>query len=296
VDIEGNEVLKTNYGYADDFIDGVAKVKPEFGGETLFIDTKGKLVDCDKDDIYNSKFKEIKNGELVDLSIKMKEYTAQDEEVDYITLYIEEYDVGDEFIIKVINAGGAPQRFLLKDGEKFFPTKEWNKDGNKEIWEIVKYDDEKMFRFSYIDYLDDGKYKTTYIDYKGNYLFTKPAQDGIKVIFNGKTMVLKNAPVMQGKTVLLPAGEILQKLGYKVTWSTKTGKLKAAKKSSVINISANSKKALVNKKTVSMSNKAIVINKKLFISPSQLMKKLSVKYSWDADTSTITIQTKNAPK
>jgi hypothetical protein len=45
-----------------------------------------------------------------------------------------------------------------------------------------------------------------------------------------------------------------------------------------------------------MGSEAIVINKKLFISPSKLMKKLFVKYSWDEDTSTITIQTKNAQK
>lgn len=286
VDINGNEVLKTDYGYADDFIGEVAQVSKEYGGEELYIDIKGNLVDYDGKDYSDSKFRVIKDSKLVDLSTRVKEYTVKDEE--NFTISVEEYDIGDEFVIKETRAGGAPQRRLLKNGKVFFTTDEWI--SNRDIMTIVKYDDEKMIRFSYIDYLDDCKFKTTYIDYNGNPLFAKSSQKEIKVIINGKTLTLKNSAVIEGNTVLLPAGEILQKLGYKVNWNAKTKTLKATKKSSVVSLKANNKKATINSKAVTMDSKAKVINKVLYISPKTLMKKLSVAYTWDADTYTITIQ------
>lgn len=289
VDINGNEVLKTDYGYADDYIDGVAHVSKEFGGEKLYIDTKGNLVNYDGKGYSDSNFRVIKDGKFVDLSSKVKEYTTKDEE--NFTVSVEEYDIGDGFIFKETRAGGAPQRRLFKNGKVFFTTSKWV--SNRDIMTIVKYDDEKMIRFSYIDYLDDCKFKTTYIDYDGNQLFTKSSKKEVKVIFNGETLSLKNAAVIEGKIVLLPADELLQKLGYKVNWNTKTKKLKATKKSSVVSLSANSKKASINNKTVTMEVKAKVINKVLFISPKKLSNKLSITYSWDANTNTITIEAKN---
>ncbi len=287
VDIDGNKVLDTGYGYADDFIGGVAKVMDEFGGTTTYIDTKGKSVDYEAKDYPSNKYREYKDGKVVDIYSNAKKYSTVDE-YDW-PIEVTEYTIGDGFMIKESLAGGAPRIQLYKNGKLFFTDSKYL--DLKEIFIIAKYDDEKMIRIQYSDYSDDCKFKTTYIDYNGNLMWTKPAVTPIKVMLDGNELKLSNAPKIEKDKVLLPAEEILKKLNYKITWNKKKTTMTAKYSKITIVIKTDSQTITVNKKSIKLDRKPKLFNKVLYLPAKNLIEKAGAKYSWDSKTKTITITT-----
>ncbi len=171
VDSMGKVVIKTNYGFADDFVNGVAKVAKELGEDSSYIGVDGKAISANDSrnknaNLDTSGVREWKDNKLVDLSKKVKKYETVE---DGWTISNEEYTLGDGFVAKISRAGGAPQRRLYKNGKEFITDKLKDAD----IFLIVKYDDEKIMRVLYFDYSDDYKAKTMYTDYNGKVLFDK---------------------------------------------------------------------------------------------------------------------------
>ena len=287
VDIDGNIVLDTDYGYADDFIGGVAKVMDEFGGTTTYIDTKGKSVKYEATDYPSKKYREYKDGKVIDIYSGAKTYSSYNE--DDMPIEVTEYTIGDGFMVKESLAGGAPRIQLYKNDKLFFTDSKYL--DMKEIFIIAKYDDEKMIRIQYSDYSDDCKFKTTYIDYNGNLLLTKPVAKPIKVILDGDELTLSNAAKMEKNKVFLPAEEILKKLNYKITWNKKKTTMTAKSEKITIVVKTDSQTITVNKKSIKLDRKPKLFNKVLYLPAKNLIEKAGAKYSWDSKTNTVTITT-----
>lgn len=287
VDIDGNKILDTEYGYADDFIGGVAKVMDEFGGTSTYIDNKGKEVDYEVKDYPREKYREYKDGKIIDIYSVAKKYSSVNE--DNMPVEVTEYTIGDGFMIKESLAGGAPRIQLYKNGKLFFIDDKYL--DMKEIFIIAKYDDEKMIRIQYSDYADDAKFKTTYINYNGDLMWSKPAIKPIKVILNGSALKLSKAPTLEKNIVMLPAEEILRKLKYKTTWNAKKTTMTAKNSKYTIVVENDSQTITVNKKAINLDGKSKLINKVLYLPAKNLVEKAGAKYSWDTKTKTITIST-----
>ena len=144
VDVNGKVVLKTEYGFADDFVNDAACVMNEFGGKSWYIDTKGKIMDeSEVPEAASLAFtgaRRFSGDKLVDTSDPVNSYTEPDKEMKNITVYIDEYDLGDGFRMRESNAGGAPRRDLLKNGKVMVTNTKQFQD--VDIFLIVKYDNE----------------------------------------------------------------------------------------------------------------------------------------------------------
>ncbi|HEX3029940.1 MAG TPA: hypothetical protein VHT34_11710 [Clostridia bacterium] len=179
VDINGKAVLKTDYGFADDFVNGYAHIMNELGGMSGYMDSKGKQlsaansVNVSKANLNIRGAREIKGNIVVDLSKKVKKYTSTH---DGWKANNEDYNISDGFEVRIWTASGAPCVRLYKNG-KIICDKIKQLEG-QDIFLIVKYDNEKIIRFLYAD-ASTGKLKTLYVDYNGNPIWTKTAQAGL---------------------------------------------------------------------------------------------------------------------
>jgi hypothetical protein len=180
VDMSGKEILKTPYGFADDFIGGYAHIMNELGGMSGYIDIKGKQLsssgvnkDVSKANLSFRGAREINGETVVDLSKKVKKYTSTQ---DGWKANNEDYTMGDGFEVRIWTASGAPNVKLYKNGKIICDKiKELQES---DIFLIVKYDKEKIIRFLYAD-PSTGKLKTIYVDYNGNPIWTS-AKDQAK--------------------------------------------------------------------------------------------------------------------
>ncbi|HEX3027977.1 MAG TPA: X2-like carbohydrate binding domain-containing protein, partial [Clostridia bacterium] len=201
VDVNGKEILKTNFGFADDFVGGYAHIMNELGGTSGYIDAKGKKVSNVKNTSKaNLKFRgarEIKGAAVIDLSKKVKRYTSTH---DGFKANNEDYNIGDGFEVKIWTATGAPCVSLYKNG-KIICDKSKQLIG-QDIFLIVKYDNEKIIRFLYADFAT-GKLKTLYVDYNGNPIWTKTAQASLvsAAAAGNPSISLSTASFVQGAAI-----------------------------------------------------------------------------------------------
>ncbi len=212
VDVNGKEIFKTNFGFADDFVGGYAHIMNELGGASGYIDAKGNKIGSGKNTSKAGlKFRgarEIKGSTVIDLSKKVKRYTSTH---DGLKANNEDYNIGDGFEVRIWTATGAPCISLYKNG-KIICDKSKQLKG-QDIFLIVKYDNEKIIRFLYADSAT-GKLKTLYVDYNGNPIWTKTAQANLvsAAVIGNPSISPSTASFIQGaattdlSVVLTPKG------------------------------------------------------------------------------------------
>ncbi len=293
VNIKGEIVLTPkNCSNAYDFVGGVAQIIDSNGETKHFIDVDSKNAKAPKT-YPNYKFMTLSKGKpVLDIYNRVKTYTKPDPDIKGITWDYSEYDLGDGFVVIDSVANGGHMIQLQKNGKTFVTDDSYM--SLKEIFQIVKYDDEKMIRIHYSDYNDDCKFKTTYVDYSGKRLFTQLKDSKqISVMVNNKKA--SDPAVLLNKVVMVPLEETLVNLGYKIKADTKAQTLTATKGTTTITINfaiAKVNTVTVNKKVVKLSTYIDIINYLSYISAQDLAKIVSGSYKWDAKSNTVYIKLK----
>ena len=298
VDVNGKVVLETDYGFADDFMDEAACVMNEFGGKSWYIDTKGKIInDSDVPEAANLDFtgaRRISGEKLIDTSKPVKSYTEPDKEMENITVYIDEYDLGDGFRMRESNAGGAPRRDLLKNGKVMITNSKQFQD--VDIFLIVKYDNEKMLRILYMDFADNGKMKTAYFDYNGKPKWTSLKEPALSVNISGKKAVFTSKCVIENGVVLAPAQDLCKGVGLTYKWDSKNQTITGTKKGLTLKIKIGSKSATVNGKTAQLDAPAKLNNKIPMVSLKFVVEKAGYKFTWYREKNIIDIKAATSSK
>jgi len=117
---------------------------------------------------------------------------------------------------------------------------------------------------------------------------------GTKIIIEGKQVKLAGSPLIADGKYLLVTTDFVNKLGVAndskgMVWDKDRKGLTISKGTTKIYLKADSKKATVNKKSVTMSVAPVVYKSKLYIPAEFTAVNLGMKFSWDTKSKTVQI-------
>lgn len=288
---QGQLVFKTNYGFADDFSNGVAKVATELGAESGYVDSKGKklsgLPKGTKYDLETRGVREIKNGKVVDLSKKVKKYETEE---DGMTVGHEDYDVGDGFIVKITRYGGAPKTEIFKNGKIFVTNDSYLE--NKDIFLIVKYSDTQKIRILYYDYADE-MFKTTMVNYYGSQIWANKSC-GLTIKVNGYEVSLSPKTEVKNGVVYCNAGSILGMLGYSscIISSIDNSMTCVNKNKREVKLVSGSKTLSIEGKVKQVNVEPKLYDRYMIVNLKKLAEAFGAKYNFNSKTGLVTFDLK----
>lgn len=100
---------------------------------------------------------------------------------------------------------------------------------------------------------------------------------------------IETSPIILNGRTLVPVRALSESLGATVKWEAETQGIKVIKDSTVIQMSLNSKQALVNGKTVNLDVSPMLINGNTFVPIRFIAEKLGYFVKWDEEMRTITV-------
>ncbi|PLS19234.1 hypothetical protein CVD28_02150 [Bacillus sp. M6-12] len=121
----------------------------------------------------------------------------------------------------------------------------------------------------------------------------------INVSYNGKSVAFSQVkPYMDNKThrVMLPVRAVSEKMGAKVTWVSKTKMVIIKSKSKTIILPINTKKAIVNGKTIKLDASASLVKGQVVVPLRFVSEALGTTIKWDAKKNTVWITSPTGKK
>ncbi len=115
------------------------------------------------------------------------------------------------------------------------------------------------------------------------------AAGAIKVVIDSSQKTFTQPPVIQNGHTLVPMRGIFESLGAGVTWNSKTKSIIAAKGSIKIEITINKTNATVNGKSITLDQKAVIVNGSTMVPLRFVSEALGAAVRWDGTTKTIYI-------
>ena len=120
------------------------------------------------------------------------------------------------------------------------------------------------------------------------------ASDEIKVLINGTSLTMDQAPVIVNDRTLVPLRAIFEGLGATVTWDDATKTATGIKDGKEIKISIDSTIAFVGGKLVSLDVPAQIVGSRTMVPVRFISESLGCKVDWDGATKTVIITSNNA--
>ena len=117
------------------------------------------------------------------------------------------------------------------------------------------------------------------------------ANSQVQVFIDSQLQVYDQNPIIENGTTLVPLRGIFETLGAKVTWDDKTKTVTATRADTVINITINSRDALVNGKKVPLLQPAKIVNDRTLVPLRFISESLGAKVEWQEISKTVYIFT-----
>jgi len=115
------------------------------------------------------------------------------------------------------------------------------------------------------------------------------ASDEIKVLINGTSLTMDQAPVIVNDRTLVPLRAIFEGLGATVTWNDATKTATGVKDGKEIKISIDSTIAFVGGKLVSLDVPAQIVGSRTMVPVRFISESLGCRVDWDGATKTVII-------
>lgn len=116
------------------------------------------------------------------------------------------------------------------------------------------------------------------------------ASNEIGVVVKGKALVMDVPPtVVEGRT-LAPARAVLESLGWTMEWVAETRTVKASSAGKTIELTIDSKTALVDGKAVTLDVPAQVINGRTLVPLRFIGESTGAAVKWDGESRTVTVE------
>ncbi len=120
------------------------------------------------------------------------------------------------------------------------------------------------------------------------------AREPIKLVVDGRTLVLDQPPVTEDDHILLPLRETFEALGAEVDWDNHTQIVTAIKDNLVLKLQIGKQQASLNNKEISMDVAGKKINGRAMVPIRFVSENLGVKVTWDGKNKKVAITTDSA--
>ena len=117
------------------------------------------------------------------------------------------------------------------------------------------------------------------------------AEDGIKIVIDGKRQDYDVMPVNISGRVLVPLRGIFETLGAKVVYTDETKRVTATKGDTVVKLKIGDDEAYIDQKKVTLDVAATIVSERTMVPVRFVSEALGANVSWDGDTKTVSIAT-----
>lgn len=111
-----------------------------------------------------------------------------------------------------------------------------------------------------------------------------------RLVVDGQEHAFSIAPVIIGKSLLVPMSDIFQALGAEVNWSQERKEAEAVKPGTSVIIKADSRTAFVNNRVVELPQSAVIIEGRMMVPLLFVSESFGAAVDWNTETNTATIK------
>lgn len=122
------------------------------------------------------------------------------------------------------------------------------------------------------------------------------AESSIKIIIDGKELVMDQQPIIKNGRTLVPISTITNSLGMEAKWDGLTKKVTIIGEKVEIVLQINNKNSTVNNEIVELDVPAMIINGRTMVPVSFIAKATGAEISWNPESKTVAIKTTSQEK